>query len=497
MRASAPLAGGGRHQAAARVRLTRPVSTAPGPSSTKRSTPAVRRASSVSRQRTGRSRFSASSRADVDEGRGGAVGVDRDLHRADGRAFERRAQAGGGGLHERRVEGAGDVEAAGPRAGLVAGDLLGGLERVDGPDSTSWPGALSLATTRPRRSASARTSRDSPPSIAIIAAGALLAGVGHGVRALVDELDGVVELERARGDEGRVLAERVAGGGDRLAGVIVGVVALARAPLVPRRDRAQEQRRLLVAGALGEPLERVMAEQVEAALEERVAAVGLVHALGVAALAGEEQCDRGRHQGHCTPSDRAWFPRFDTPMGVCQTGRTGVRAVLDRRSNDRFVGQRLGRRLRRGMICRGADHAEALAAPVRARRLRRRARDLRRSGGHAVGRPRRPPLPRRDALGAARVRRRARRARLRLRRGRSSARAATSSAMPACIRSAGAGPTSRSATRSPARRGGAATAPRRRGRSSSTRSPRSTPRGSSRRSSRTTSPRATCSRSSG
>ena len=48
---------------------------------------------------------------------------------------------------------------------------------------------------------------------------------GHGVGALVDEPDGVVELERAGGDERRVLAERVAGRGDRLAGVVLGVVA--------------------------------------------------------------------------------------------------------------------------------------------------------------------------------------------------------------------------------------------------------------------------------
>src|SRR5439155_1015023 len=46
----------------ASVRFTMPVRTAPGPSSTKRSTPWARSASSVSRQRTGLSRFWASSR---------------------------------------------------------------------------------------------------------------------------------------------------------------------------------------------------------------------------------------------------------------------------------------------------------------------------------------------------------------------------------------------------------------------------------------------------
>jgi len=68
-------------------------------------------------------------------------------------------------------------------------------------------------------------------------------------------------------------------------------VGVAVAPLVPCGDRDQEQRGLLVTGALGETLERVVPEQLEAALEERVAPVGLVHPLRVAPLAGEEQCN--------------------------------------------------------------------------------------------------------------------------------------------------------------------------------------------------------------
>jgi hypothetical protein len=62
------------------------------------------------------------------------------------------------------VERAGDVEAPGARAGLLARDLLRGVECVDRPGEDE----LSLATTRPRRSASARTSRDSPPRNAIM-----------------------------------------------------------------------------------------------------------------------------------------------------------------------------------------------------------------------------------------------------------------------------------------------------------------------------------------
>ena len=219
-----------------------------------------------------------------------------------------------------------------------------------GPDSTSWPGALSLATTRPRRSASARTSRDSPPSIAIMpparcSPASAMASARSSTSLTASSKWSAPAATRAAYSPSEWPAAAIAS-----PGVVVGVVVLARAPLVPRRDRAQEQGRLLVAGPLGEALERVMAEQVEAALEERMATVGLVHALGVAALAGEEQCDRGRHQGHCTPSDRRWFPRFDTALGVCQTRRTRGRA--NRPPVDGPIrGSTAGRRLRRGMIC--------------------------------------------------------------------------------------------------------------------------------------------------
>ena len=118
--------------------------------------------------------------------------------------------------------------------------------------------------------------------------GTLLAGVGHRRGALVHERQRVLEGQRAGGDQRRVLAERVAGRGDRRGGL----VGLLGAPGVPRGDRAQEQRRLLEAGALRQALERVVPEQLEPALEQRVVAVRVFHPLRVAALPGEEERDR-------------------------------------------------------------------------------------------------------------------------------------------------------------------------------------------------------------
>ena len=120
-----------------------------------------------------------------------------------------------------------------------------------------------------------------------------------------------------------------------------------------------------------------------------MAAVGLVHALRVAALAGEEQCDRRRHQGHCTPSDRAWFPPFDTARVCVKQVRTARSGRIDRRSN--------GSRGRRGMMGPvELDDREAAAAPVHGRRPRRRStpstpipRSCARSATALTGRPRR------------------------------------------------------------------------------------------------------------
>src|SRR3954468_2906399 len=165
------VAGGRRRHAVASVRLTRPVSTAPGPSSTKRSTPAVRSASSVSRQRTGRRRFSASStRTSVNgaalpfEYTGIRIGSTGVLSRA-----ARRRSAAGSISGEWNAPVTSRRRARAPVSSRATSSARSGASTA--PKRASWPGALSLTTTRPRRSASARTSRDSPPSIAIIPPG--------------------------------------------------------------------------------------------------------------------------------------------------------------------------------------------------------------------------------------------------------------------------------------------------------------------------------------
>src|SRR5512133_3959788 len=162
--------GGCRHAHAAtwRVRLTRPVRTSPGPSSTKRSTRAVRSASSVSRQRTGRSRFSASSRRMSTKGAalpleytgmlGSAIGV--------ASSAARRRSAAGSMSGEWKAPVTSRRRARAPASSRATSSASPSASTA--PLSTSWPGALSLATTSPRREASARTLWPSPPSIAIM-----------------------------------------------------------------------------------------------------------------------------------------------------------------------------------------------------------------------------------------------------------------------------------------------------------------------------------------
>ena len=82
------------------------------------------------------------------------------------------------------------------------------------PDTTTWPGALRLATTNtpcaeaPSTSSGSRAS--SRPMIAAIAPSRPWPGCLHQPAALADEADAVLEVERAGGDERGVLAHRVA-----------------------------------------------------------------------------------------------------------------------------------------------------------------------------------------------------------------------------------------------------------------------------------------------
>jgi len=119
-------------------------------------------------------------------------------------------------------------------------------------------------------------------------AGLAIGRVGHRFGARLDETDGILELDRAGGRQRGVLAERVAGGGERRRAVTG----------CPLAHRAQKQRGLMAAGAVGEALERVEAQQLDPALQQRVVAVRLLHAHGMASLSRKEQCGGGMGCSH-------------------------------------------------------------------------------------------------------------------------------------------------------------------------------------------------------
>ena len=188
------------------------------------------------------------------------------LRRGDRRGVERGAQALGGGLHERRVEGAGDVEAPGAGAGLVARHVLGLVERVDGAAEHELAGGVVVGDheaqargerahvcgRRRRASRSCRRRCRSPAS-------AMAAARSSTSRTASSNCSAPAATRAAYSPSEWPAAARASASS-------VGVLA----PLVPGGDRAQEERGLLVARALGQALEGVIAEQLEAALEQRV-----------------------------------------------------------------------------------------------------------------------------------------------------------------------------------------------------------------------------------
>ena len=145
---------------------------------------------------------------------------------------------------------------------------------------------MSFATVRPAASATWAASSSSAPTSAIIEPAVV--GLGHQAAAQHDELERVVDGEHAGGGQRGQLAERVAGGG---AGRhVVGEPA-------PAGDRRAEDRGLLEAGALLDARERVLADELEAALEQLGAALRdeVAHLGGLASLAGKQQggvCDQ-------------------------------------------------------------------------------------------------------------------------------------------------------------------------------------------------------------
>ena len=125
------------------------------------------------------------------------------------------------------------------------------------PDTTTWPGALRLAT--PNDAVGRRRARRAPgvapssrPRIAAIGAVASGAGRLHQPAALADEADAVLEREDLGGDEGGVLAHRVAGGECRSRGVRPRPLDPALADGGEIGDRGGEQRRLGVLGPVEE-----------------------------------------------------------------------------------------------------------------------------------------------------------------------------------------------------------------------------------------------------
>jgi hypothetical protein len=122
------------------------------------------------------------------------------------------------------------------------------------PDSTTWPGALSLATVTPPASAISRASSSEAPDEREHAA---VAGLAHQLAAQHDELERVVAAQHAGGGERGELAERMTGGGGRM-----------QVQGVPAGDRRAEDRGLGVAGVLTGAREGVLADELGHALEQ-------------------------------------------------------------------------------------------------------------------------------------------------------------------------------------------------------------------------------------
>ena len=201
---------------------------------------------------------------------------------------ERGAERRDGGRHRGRVERAGDGQADRALAELVRLGLGGARSGRGAPARTIWPGALSLATVRPAASATAAASSASAPTSAIIEPSGV--GLGHQPAAQHDELERVLDGEDAGGREGGELAERVAGGG-----------AAARGrERAPAGDRGAEDGGLLEAGALLDAGEGVLADELEAALEQlgRALRDEVAHVGRLGPLSGEEH--GGGHVRHNT-----------------------------------------------------------------------------------------------------------------------------------------------------------------------------------------------------
>ena len=191
---------------------TRPVSTLAGPGLDEvrsRRARAACRARSVQRTGCGQGVHEPVAHVVV-EGRARSRRRDRDARRAElDRGEPASAERRDGGLHQRRVEGAGDGQALGAQPCARAAAPPPRSSASTAPERTSWSGALSLAIVRPGSAAICATGSRSRTAHGQHSAWPL--GLLHQAAARRDEAQAVGGVDRARGDQGGDLAERVAG----------------------------------------------------------------------------------------------------------------------------------------------------------------------------------------------------------------------------------------------------------------------------------------------
>ena len=174
------------------------------------------------------------------------------------------------------------------------------------PETTTWPGRVAVRDAEHAVRGGLRDELREPRVVEADDRGhpALAPGAGrlHQLAAAADEADGVGEVEGAGGDEGRVLAHRVAGGEGGL-GDVDAELRPALAHGLEVGDRRGEERGLGVLGAVevvlgalpGEPADRLAEGGVGGREHGGGGGGGLgegaAHADGLAALAGEHEGD--------------------------------------------------------------------------------------------------------------------------------------------------------------------------------------------------------------
>src|SRR5215218_5698339 len=255
-------------------------------------------------------------RVHVGERSGRGAAVDGEARVAELDPGQRLPERRDGRLHAGRVERAGDVERAGADV-VLAGGLLGLLERAALAGQHDLAGRVVVGDgdaggLRDRLGVLDRAAEQGEHRTAVV-------GVGHQAAAQDDELDRVLETEHAGGGQRAELAERVAGGHRGL-----GVGGM------PAGHRGAEDRRLGEARGLVDAWERILADELDAAIEQigELPRDVLAHVGGLGALAGKEQGDVGS-RGH-VPRTTPWmgcvtaFAASHPPGGGIGATRWGV-----------------------------------------------------------------------------------------------------------------------------------------------------------------------------